>query len=220
MQNKRISMALLVAFLVFLFGGLAGCTQGHVESITILEGSFREEYALDAQLNLEKASISVKTSKGNRTEPITLDMVGGFDASTVGERTLTVYYGGKTANFTYRVTHSLPIHSSMRLTAELNGQTLTVQVNRPDYPIWGLDFTVIATGKVTLEAPSNFTKKSLYQPDGSTRVRVVLIADTTPVEKECIVATIRGNFTSVAIENASFSDGNQDYIVPNYSADK
>lgn len=218
---KSTSLGVLIAVLILVFGGTAGCTQEHVESITISEGSFQEQYALDAPLDLENARISVKTSKGSRTEPVTRDMVGGFDTSRVGERTLTVYYGGKTAEFRYRVMHTLPVLSSMRLTAELNGQTLTVRVNRPDYPIYALDFTVIVAGEAApkVEGNPNFSTIGVHPPEGSGRVRIVMVG-TSPVEKECVVATIRGNILSATIENVLFSDGSQDYIVPDYSADK
>ena len=223
MKNLRFkagTISVLIAFLILILGGVAGCTQERVESIRILEGAFQEQYALDAKLNLEKASILVETTKGSRTEPITLDMVTGFDTSKVGERTLTVHYGGKTAEFRYRVTHSLPVYSSVRLTAELNGQILTVRVNQPDYPIYALDFTVTVTsGTPTVEAVSNFKKDhiAVYKQENSNRVRVVMVG-TTPIEKECVVATIRGNIASATIENALFSDGEQDYNIPDYKA--
>lgn len=221
-MKKRFSVFILIAFLILAFVGLAGCTQEHVESVSILSGSFQETYELDAKLNLENANVSVRTSKGSRTVPITLDMVTGFDTSKVGEHTLTVTYGGKTAEFRYRVTHTLPVYSSVRLTAELNGNALTVRVNQPDYPIYALDFTVtIASGTPTVEAVSNFKKEhvAVYKQENSNRVRIVMVG-TSPIEKECVVATVRGNFTSATIENALFSDGNQEYIIPNFYGDK
>lgn len=63
-------------------------------------GHFRTEYVVGAELDLTGAYIVV----GETNVPITEDMVGGFDTSTEGDKTVTITYGGTTKNVTITVT--------------------------------------------------------------------------------------------------------------------
>ena len=87
-----------------------------VTGIAMQSNPSKTEYIQNSEsLNLSGATIKV-TYNDNTTETkdITTSMVSGFDNSTVGEKTITVTYGGKTTSFTVNiVAQSTPTPSAM-----------------------------------------------------------------------------------------------------------
>lgn len=69
-----------------------------------LSGDVKTEYTQGEKLDLSKLVVTAVYSDGSKAEIKADDYtVSGYDPNTVGEQTVTVTYGGKTASFTVTV---------------------------------------------------------------------------------------------------------------------
>ena len=92
----------LCAVLFFNFG-----QKPTLESIGI-KGSIQTQYTINEELNLNDAKLILTYSDDTQKEiDITSNMITGFDTTTVGNKTLTITYNGKTAKVNYVVSELL-----------------------------------------------------------------------------------------------------------------
>ena len=93
-----------------------------VESIKVISADHKTEYKVGDPLDVSNLKIEATMSDGStKTVPVTSDMVGGFDTSTAGTKTLTITYEGKTTTYNINVT---PV--TYTLTASVDGGHGTV----------------------------------------------------------------------------------------------
>ena len=63
----------------------------------------KDKYKYNEELDLSGAKITVTSGKGTKDIDITKDMITGYDKEVLGNQTVTVTYGGKTAEFIVNV---------------------------------------------------------------------------------------------------------------------
>ena len=93
-----ISLVLLSTFL------LVGCNEepSTQEPILSLKTSFQTEYEIGEELNILGGQLLYTDENGKETTvDIEESFVTGFDSSTLGEKTMTVTYLGKSINVDY-----------------------------------------------------------------------------------------------------------------------
>ena len=101
---KRIVLALLMVFSVF---GLVACveaTEVTVDHLTIVTEPTKVEYNVGESLDL--TGLEVKAVYSDETEKTLVEAdltVAGFDSESVGEKTVTLTYEGKSASFAVTV---------------------------------------------------------------------------------------------------------------------
>jgi hypothetical protein len=104
--GKSAMTALLVTILI---GTTLGCSESPLEetslqSIVITSPPTKTVYALDEALDIGGLVVTGIYSDGTtKAETVSLANVSGYKANTVGQQTLTVTIGGKTATFTVTV---------------------------------------------------------------------------------------------------------------------
>jgi len=92
MKNKR---NLFIAFVLTLCCGvmvLAGCSKNVKPTLKLID-EFKTTYYVSKDLDVTDGTLEYKNKKGKK-EPITItvDMVEGFDSTSVGNKTLTITY--------------------------------------------------------------------------------------------------------------------------------
>ncbi len=234
-MSKRLLKILTLTLLVCVFSlcVLASCADNakEVSSIQIIQGSFKESYALDEGLNLTNAKILVTYADGSTENvSITSSMVSGFDSSkTTTGATLTVFYRSKSVNFIYKVTNAVAIETSFRYKFEVvdAGVTFDVAVKAKDASkvengVYAMRFTVSTTGGIAISdfktANDKFSMER-YQTSVSSAVLVVYSTNGyEPVDDNSTIITFKATKPSVMgtlnIQNASISNGEQDFVVP------
>ncbi|PKK96581.1 MAG: hypothetical protein CVV58_05620 [Tenericutes bacterium HGW-Tenericutes-3] len=101
---KRLFLVLLVLLSTF---GLAACTateDATVESLVIVTQITKNEYVLGDDLDLTGLEVKAVMSDGTEVVLTNANLeLTGFDTTSVGQKTLTVIYGGKYVTFTVSV---------------------------------------------------------------------------------------------------------------------
>ena len=233
-MNKKILKSVIILVVACLIPVLlltACAKEKNVSSIQIVQGSFKEIYALDENLNLSHAKLLVTYTDGSTANvSITSAMVSGFDTSTTTTgRTLTVTYKGKSANFIYKVQNSVSVETAFRFNLGVaeneakNGYDVSIKAQNVGDGIYALRFTLSTSGGIALIEPtlklgSEF-KMQIYSSSASSMVIVVYSAsgyDSVPEGAEifAVKATKPNEKGTINIQNASVSDGANDFIVP------
>jgi len=233
-MNKKILKSVIILVVACLIPVLlltACAKEKNVSSIQIVQGSFKEIYALDENLNLSHAKLLVTYTDGSTANvSITSAMVSGFDTSTTTTgRTLTVTYKGKSANFIYKVQNSVSVETAFRFNLGVaeneakNGYEVSIKAQNVGDGIYALRFTLSTSGGIALIEPtlklgSEF-KMQIYSSSASSMVIVVYSDsgyDSVPEGAEifAVKATKPNEKGTINIQNASVSDGANDYIVP------
>lgn len=233
-MNKKILKSVIILVVACLIPVLlltACAKEKSVSSIQIVQGSFKEIYALDENLNLSHAKLLVTYTDGSTANvSITSAMVSGFDASTTTTgRTLTVTYKGKSANFIYKVQNSVSVETAFRFNLGVveneakNGYEVSIKAQNVGDGIYALRFTLSTSGGIALIEPtlklgSEF-KMQIYSSSASSMVIVVYSYsgyDSVPEGAEifAVKATKPNEKGTINIQNASVSDGANDFIVP------
>ena len=105
---KKIISSILLCFLLVCPVALTACkNKGNPDNpITAIaiDGTIKTEFYLGEKLNIEGLKLTV-TFKDTSTTTVTLtnDMVKDFDTTTLGSKTFSVTYGGKTITHNYTV---------------------------------------------------------------------------------------------------------------------
>ena len=233
-MNKKILKSVIILVVACLIPVLlltACAKEKNVSSIQIVQGSVKEIYALDENLNLSHAKLLVTYTDGSTANvSITSAMVSGFDTSTTTTgRTLTVTYKGKSANFIYKVQNSVSVETAFRFNLGVaeneakNGYEVSIKAQNVGDGIYALRFTLSTSGGIALIEPtlklgSEF-KMQIYSSSASSMVIVVYSDsgyDSVPEGAEifAVKATKPNEKGTINIQNASVSDGANDYIVP------
>lgn len=233
-MNKKILKSVIILVVACLIPVLlltACAKEKNVSSIQIVQGSFKEIYALDENINLSHAKLLVTYTDGSTANvSITSAMVSGFDTSTTTTgRTLTVTYKGKSANFIYKVQNSVSVETAFRFNLGVaeneakNGYEVSIKAQNVGDGIYALRFTLSTSGGIALIEPtlklgSEF-KMQIYSSSASSMVIVVYSYsgyDSVPEGAEifAVKATKPNEKGTINIQNASVSDGANDFIVP------
>ena len=229
-----------IAVILFVVSALSVCAlsacnkEKEVSSLQIVQGSFKESYALDEGLNLQNSKILVTYTDGSTANvAITEGMVSGFDTTkTTSGTTLTVSYNGKSVNFIYKVTNSIAIETSFRYGLEVQQSTehtgfdISIRAknaDRVENGVYAMRFTISTTGGIvlsdlTLGLQEGFDM-SVYSVSVNSAVIVIYSSDGyKPVPNDGIILKLKaskpGQLSTVTIQNASISDGQADYVVP------
>ncbi len=238
MRRKIVTVVLLSVMIIILsvFVFSACNSEKTVASIRIVEGSFKENYALDEKLNLSKAKIVVTYTDGtSENKMVTQDMITGFDTSrTTTNAKFTVTYKGASANFYYKVSSSVSIETSFRLSFEVKESTehsgLDVAVKATGAEtvpngVYAIRFTVAANGGITINTPELKVAegyKMTTQKLSVSQIVFVLYSSNgyTALENGTILtfkATKPLTTGNLFIQNASISNGEYDFVVPQSS---
>ncbi len=233
-MNKKILKSVIILVVACLIPVLlltACANEKNVSSIQIVQGSFKEIYALDENINLSHAKLLVTYTDGSTANvSVTSAMVSGFDTSTTTTgRTLTVTYKGKSANFIYKVQNSVSVETAFRFNLGVaeneakNGYEVSIKAQNVGDGIYALRFTLSTSGGIALIEPtlklgSEF-KMQIYSSSASSMVIVVYSDsgyDSVPEGAEifAVKATKPNEKGTINIQNASVSDGANDFIVP------
>ena len=233
-MNKKVLKSVIIIVVACLIPVLllSACNQEkEVSSIQIVQGAFKEIYALDEALNLSQSKILVTYSDGSTAHvAITSAMVSGFDSSTTTTgRTLTITYKGKTVNFIYKVQSSIAVETSFRLHLGVtenegkDGYNVSVKAQNVEGGVYALRFTISTSGGIALTEPilklGNEFKMEIYSSSVSAMVVVVYSTsgyDSVPEGAEIfsLKATEPKEKGTINIQNASISNGESDFIVP------
>ena len=233
-MNKKVLKSVIIIVVACLIPVLllSACNQEkEVSSIQIVQGAFKEIYALDEALNLSQSKILVTYSDGSTAHvAITSAMVSGFDSSTTTTgRTLTITYKGKTVNFIYKVQSSIAVETSFRLHLGVtenegkDGYNVSVKAQNVEGGVYALRFTISTSGGIALTEPTlklgNEFKMEIYSSSVSAMVVVVYSIsgyDSVPEGAEIfsLNATEPKEKGTINIQNASISNGESDFIVP------
>ncbi|MDR2267312.1 MAG: leucine-rich repeat protein [Christensenellaceae bacterium] len=92
-QKKTVFIIILISILIALLMLLASCKSLEVVSIE-LEGTFITAYYIGDSMPTGKIKITYEDSS-NEVIEITESMISGYDSSTLGEKLLTISYGGE-----------------------------------------------------------------------------------------------------------------------------
>jgi hypothetical protein len=114
MKTRKNTVICGIFAILAVFGLVfAGCGGGSppagesgktVTKIAVTDPPTKTEYALGETIDLTGMAVTASYSDGStETVTITAENISGFDSSTVGQKTVTVSYGGKTAEFTVNV---------------------------------------------------------------------------------------------------------------------
>lgn len=80
-------------------------TRAEVSSVSIKALPDITEYYIGEKLDLNGCTLTVTYTDGSKEDiPVNKNMTQGFDSTVTGNKTVTVTYGGKTADFTVKVT--------------------------------------------------------------------------------------------------------------------
>lgn len=234
-MSKKVFRVLMLSLLIcaLCLCMLVSCTktERQVSSIQIVKGAFKESYALDESLDLTNSKILVTYVDGETENVnITLGMVSGFDTSkTTTGATLTVTYRGQSTNFIYKVTNAVSIDTSFRYQFEVvdGGASLDVSVKAKNVSmvangVYAMRFTVSTTGGIALSEIKVASDKfglECYQSSVSSAVIVVYsLNGYDSIEDNATIVTLKATKPAILgtlnIQNASMSDGEQDYVVP------
>jgi len=206
---KRIFLVLLVLLGTF---GLAACTaktEATVESLIIVTHATKDEYLIGEELDLTGLEIKAVMSDGTEVVLTNTDFdLTGFNSATVGQKTLTVIYGGK--YITFNVTVFDPDADKELLYLEI--------VSLPDQQIYLVDEDFDATGLV-VRAVYNTGEKEIvedytlsgFNNTGLTDVGVISViwgsaVVTFPYKVRAI--TVQGvTDTTITVGNAAATSG-------------
>ncbi|MBQ8177890.1 MAG: bacterial Ig-like domain-containing protein [Clostridia bacterium] len=235
-MSKRVLKALILTLLICVFSlcALASCvsSEKQVSSIQIVQGSFKESYNLDEGLNLTNAKILVTYLDGtSENVSVTQGMVSGFDTSkTTTGATLTITYREVSVNFIYKVANAVSIDTSFRYQFEvtdggassLDVAVKAINASKVEGGVYAMRFTVSTTGGIALSDFKVINDKfsmEYYQSSVSSVVFVVYSIDGyEPVVDNSTIITLKATKPSVLgtlnVQNASISDGEQDFVVP------
>ena len=241
MRNRAVILkaAVFMLALITALTLLAACvenTEKAVSKIEIVDGSFKESYALDEKPDYTNAKILVTYADGTtKFVPVTPDMVSGLDTSASSvNATLTVTYQGVSTQFNYRVISAEGVRTSFRLNLASEGsgaqRTLTVSasgVEGVSAGVYAIAFNIAATGGATVpgEISMLYTGnwKITVTRNSATSVRVVLysLSGAEALSGDCklvsLPVTVSGTTGTVSIQSASISDGLEDFTVPTAS---
>lgn len=229
---KTIVVLMLVCLLPILVLSACGNKEKNVSSIQIVQGAFKEIYALDEGMNLANAKIQVTYTDGSVANvAITKEMVSGFDTSTTTTgRTLTVTYKGKSTNFIYKVQSSISIETSFRFNIsvvenEVWNEVLIKADKASTVPegVYAARFTLASTGGIAFSEPTlklgEGFKMEIYSASVSSIVFVVYSESgyDSLVDGDTILsvqASKPSSLGTINVQNGSISNGIIDFIVP------
>lgn len=238
-MNKKIfkKVVLLILACLISLAVLSACSgekEGSVSGIQIVEGAFKEIYTLDEKLDLTNAKILVTYTDGSSKKiGITKEMVSGFDTSTTTTgRTITIAYKGKETTFIYKVQNTISVETSFRFTlgatiyenltaykVEVGGKN----VGSVEEGIYAMRFTIAGTKGVDFRNPQlqldERFQMQVYDVSQNNKVIVIYSVngyDALPSDAPILTieATKPAVSGSIIVQNASISDGNQDYVIP------
>ena len=233
-MNRKVLKSVIIVVVACIIPVLllSACNQEKdVSSIQIVQGAFKEIYALDETLNLTNSKILVTYTDGSTANvAITSSMVTGFDSSTTTTgRTLTVTYKGKSANFIYKVQSSVAVETSFRFNRgaleneSKDGYDVSIKAQNVGDGVYAVRFTLSTSGGIALTEPTlklgEGFKMQIYSSSISSMV-VVVYSETgydsiaEGAEIFAIKATEPKEKGTINIQNASISNGVSDFIVP------
>ena len=239
MNKKNIGTIITVILLCLVFVCmLTACNKEKaVSSIQIIQGSFKEIYALDEKLNLSASKILVTYTDGSTASiSITEGMVSGFDTSTTTTgRTLSVTYKGKSANYIYKVQSSLSVETSFRFNIGVveneskTGYDVDIKADKASTVsggVYALRFTLSTSGGIVLSEPTlkltSAFKMEIYSVSVSSMVVVVYsesgydcINDGDTILN--VKATKPSSSGTISVQSGSISNGESDFVVPQSS---
>ena len=231
LKTKAIISVLIIVLLLSVCV-LVACSNPigrEVEKIAIINGSFKDTYYLDEEVDLKNAKIRVTYTDGTGENiPITKDMISGLStAICTNSATLTVTYKERTATFIYKVVSDRNIETAVRLNASwVSGDSECVVVTASgvvDAGVSAMAFTLTANeavnfSSVTLSLSNKWGIQ--YSVINSRNVSVVIYAkngyDTLSADGEiCRINAVKGmGNATIYLQSASFSNGEKDYIIP------
>lgn len=237
-MNKKMTKTIIILVIVCLLSVivLTACSKEKgVSSIQIVQGSFKEIYALDEKLNLTNAKIQVTYTDGSTANvAITENMVTGFDTSTTTTgKTLTVTYKGKTTNFIYKVQNSIAVDTSFRFNISMvenegvtSAEIKADKASTVEGGVYALRFTISTTGGIVLSEPTLKLNNAFQMETYSVSVSsmVVVVYSVTGYDTITDGATIFSVKASkpvssgtINVQSGSISNGVSDYVVPSTS---
>ena len=231
-MKSRVIISTLIIALLLSVCVLTACSNPigrEVEKIAIINGSFKETYNLDEEVDLKNAKIRVTYTDGTGENiAITKDMISGLStAICTNSATLTVTYKEKTATFIYKVVSDRNIETAVRLNAswisEDNEYVSVTASGVVDAGVSAMAFTLTANEAVSFTSATLALSSKWgiqYSLINSRNVTVVIYAkngyDTLSVDGEiCRINAVKGmGNATIYLQSASFSNGEKDFIIP------
>ena len=231
-MKSRVIISTLIIALLLSVCVLTACSNPigrEVEKIAIINGSFKETYNLDEEVDLKNAKIRVTYTDGTGENiAITKDMISGLStAICTNSATLTVTYKEKTATFIYKVVSDRNIETAVRLNAswisEDNEYVSVTASGVLDANVSAIAFTLTANEAVSFTSATLALSSKWgiqYSLINSRNVTVVIYAkngyDTLSVDGEiCRINAVKGmGNATIYLQSASFSNGEKDFIIP------
>ena len=135
-----------------------------LSSIAITDEPTKKTYEIGEELNLAGITVTATYSDGSTKEITSGYTTSGFDSTTAGEKTVTVTYEGKTAEFKVTVNDAQPSEKTLLgIDVTANPTKTTYEINETFNPA-GLE----VTAKYSDQSSEKVTNYSLSQVDMST----------------------------------------------------
>lgn len=225
MLRKIFAASLLISVCFCLFA----CKKAHEVVSIDTESGFRSLYYLDDEMTL--GNIIVKYSDGKSEKmPCTADMVTDFDASTTGDKVMTISYGGKSIEFEYKVEYLRSIETSNRLVLKAerkSGNTnLTIEgkfgisdgVKAVKFTIFFPDTNhLTAAALIISNRPGVKCDYSEIDKMATNALNLVVTSEKSKALPNGVFLkiTVGGNVgAGIKLTNAAYSDGKRDYDLP------
>ncbi|MDR2267417.1 MAG: hypothetical protein LBE09_07560 [Christensenellaceae bacterium] len=172
MVNKILINILIIAIALTT---LVACKSKGAIKLEIAEGSFKQTYDLDEELDLAKAKMRVWYSASSSIEiAINRAMISGFDSHITGEsKKMLISYDGATTEVAYNVFSDIDVDTPFRLSAESTSDDKiiikTKNVERVSEGVWATSFTMYLSGVKFISgdslAGSGFDIQCTYSDD-------------------------------------------------------
>lgn len=224
--KKLITVAVALLLCASVLAACAG-KEPEVSKINIVNGSFKESYNLDEQINYDNIQILI-TYKNDTKKQIKVqkDWITGLDVATTGiNKKLIITYQGVSASFIYSVSYKANISTPVRLGITESGTDSykVVQLalgNLDKMPIYAVKIDISLNGLAFVSKEDNIsedwdvaTKATqakltlfFYSKNGGTRLQDGYLTELT----------LSGQADQLFIE-VSVSDGDSDHKAPDVS---
>ncbi|MDR0696946.1 MAG: bacterial Ig-like domain-containing protein [Christensenellaceae bacterium] len=222
MKNNYL---IVVILLLLLFVTLTSCTSKTPIRLEVSDGSFKEQYNLDDELDLTDAKLRAWYSK-TKSEEVSINraMVSGFDSHTPGVgKILVVSYKGAQLNIEYDILSDSDVDTPFRIVASgATNNTLSISTKnteRIENGVCGVSLTLSLTGLV-FNGITNYDTENfnLTYIETATTIKIVfytkgdyIITSSGELFKINFSKDSNSSIYRVGITDIVMSDGYRDY---------
>lgn len=218
-KGGRIVAASVLALLsVFIAFGCGNKTE-NVVRLAVAPG-FPARFSLDEEPNYANGTLYAYREDGTYTEVgMRSANITGFDSGVVGKRTMRFVYRGQTAEYEYEITYPRPVNTHTRITARVEeGEVvIALKTGTLDIDVYAAAFTLEPEKEegFALDVNEAFSTAGYAFKNGTVRVTLVSTEGLRSKE-EVVLARVKGVFHTAAVTDILFSDGERDYIAPDF----